>query len=66
METPIRTDVLAAADAQSAVSWASIAARAVVEAASSLGLLALGVGLDRKSLIDCHIAVDHGRSLGRK
>ena len=50
METPIRTDVLAAADAQSVVSWASIAAGAVVAAASSLGLLALGVGLGLSSV----------------
>ena len=50
METPIRTDVLAEADAQSAVSWASIAAGAVVAAASSLGLLALGVGLGLSSV----------------
>ena len=50
METPLRTDVLAAADAQSVVSWASIAAGAVVAAASSLGLLALGVGLGLSSV----------------
>ena len=50
METPIRTDVLAEADAQSAVSWASVAAGAVVAAASSLGLLALGVGLGLSSV----------------
>jgi hypothetical protein len=50
VETPIRTDVLAEADAQSAVSWASIAAGAVVAAASSLGLLALGVGLGLSSI----------------
>src|SRR3954470_4234055 len=50
METPIRADVLAEADAQSAVSWASIAAGAVVAAASSLGLLALGVGLGLSSV----------------
>jgi hypothetical protein len=41
---------LAEADAQSAVSWASIAAGAVVAAASSLGLLALGVGLGLSSV----------------
>ena len=40
METPIRTDVLAEADAQSAVSWASIAAGAVVMASAMGGYLA--------------------------
>jgi hypothetical protein len=50
VETPIRTDVLAEADAQSAVSWASIAAGAVVAAAMSLALLALGAGLGLSSV----------------
>ena len=49
-ENPDPSDVLAEADAQSAVSWASIAAGAVVAAASSLGLLALGVGLGLSSV----------------
>jgi hypothetical protein len=50
METPIRTNVLAGADAQSAVSWASIAAGAVVAAALSLALFALGAGLGLSSI----------------
>jgi hypothetical protein len=50
VETPIRTDVLAGADAQSAVSWASIAAGAVVAAALSLALFALGAGLGLSSI----------------
>ena len=50
METPIRTDVLQTTDASTPVSWASIAAGAVVAAASSLGLLALGVGLGLSSV----------------
>jgi hypothetical protein len=43
-------DVLAEADAPSAVSWASIAAGAIVAAAMSLALLALGAGLGLSSV----------------
>ena len=50
METLARTDVLETADAPSAVSWASIAAGAVVAAALSLALLALGAGLGLSSV----------------
>ena len=50
METPIRRDVLAEADASSTVSWASIAAGAVVAAALSLALFALGAALGLSSV----------------
>ena len=50
METAVRTDALAWADSASAVSWASIAAGAVVAAAVSLALLALGAGLGLSSV----------------
>lgn len=50
METVMRTDSLGAIDETSAVSWASIAAGAVVAAALSLALLALGAGLGLSSV----------------
>jgi hypothetical protein len=50
VETVVQRDVLAEADAQSAVSWASIAAGAVVAAALSLALFALGAGLGLSSV----------------
>jgi hypothetical protein len=50
VETAVRTDALAWADSVSAVSWASIAAGAVVAAAISLALLALGAALGLSSV----------------
>jgi len=50
METAVRTDASAWTESVSAVSWASIAAGAVVAAATSLALLALGAGLGLSSV----------------
>jgi hypothetical protein len=50
VETAVRTESSLWADAVSAVSWASIAAGAVVAAAVSLALLALGAGLGLSSV----------------
>jgi hypothetical protein len=50
VETASRADSLVRVDSVSAVSWASIAAGAVVAAAISLALLALGAGLGLSSI----------------
>jgi hypothetical protein len=50
VDTTVRTDSVAWTDSISAVSWASIAAGAVVAAAMSLALLALGAGLGLSSV----------------
>lgn len=50
METSVRTDAPRWADSVADVSWASVAAGAVVAAAISLGLLGLGAGLGLSSI----------------
>jgi hypothetical protein len=50
VDAAVRTDSIALTDAVSGVSWASIAAGAVVAAAVSLTLLALGAGLGLSSI----------------
>ena len=50
MDAAVRTEGSVLADVGSGVSWASIAAGAVVAAAVSLALLALGTGLGLSSV----------------
>ena len=50
MDTPLRTETAVWADEMRPISWASVAAGAIVAAALSLGLLALGAGLGLSSI----------------